>query len=132
MVVPYFERWMVRFPSVESLANAPLDEVIKMWEGLGYYSRARHLHEAARYLLAHHEGELPSDRAALGKIKGLGPYTVGAILNFAFQKRAVAIDANVTRVLTRFFGEVDAEQLFALLPKKESWVFSLSSNFPQE
>lgn len=124
VVIPYFERWMRRFPSVRALAEATLEEVIKMWEGLGYYSRARHLHEAACYLVTYHGGELPEEEEALSKIKGLGPYTAGAILNFAFHKRAPAIDANVKRVLSRFFGRADRELLMQLLPEKEPWVFS--------
>jgi len=77
VVIPYFLRWMERFPSIEALANASLDEVIKLWEGLGYYSRARNLHEAAKYLVIHCNACLPDDEVQLKKIKGLGPYTIG-------------------------------------------------------
>lgn len=103
VVVPYFERWIVRFPSIEVLASASIEEVIKLWEGLGYYSRARSLHEGAKFLVEHHNGTLPSDPIALAKVKGLGPYTIGAILSFAFHQKAAAIDGNVTRVMSRFF-----------------------------
>lgn len=133
VVVPYFLRWMEQFPTIESLAMAPLDEVIKAWEGLGYYSRARNLHEGARYLLTHHHGELPCDAKALQEVKGLGPYTIGAILSFAFHQKAAAIDGNVTRVITRLFcieevvstrsaqKTIEAKVL-ELLPKTEPWV----------
>jgi A/G-specific adenine glycosylase len=103
VVLGYFEKWMSRFPTISSLASAPLEEVIKTWEGLGYYSRARHLHEGAQYILRYHDGELPSTREELEKIKGLGPYTIGAILSFAFHQKAPAVDANVMRVLARYF-----------------------------
>ncbi len=103
VVVDYFIRWMERFPTIRSLAESSLELVLKMWEGLGYYSRARHLHEAARYFLEQHEGNIPADREELEKVKGLGPYTIGAILSFAFHLRSPAVDANVARVLARYF-----------------------------
>lgn len=103
VVIPYFEKWMNRFPTIESLANAPLDEVIKLWEGLGYYSRARNLHSAAQYILQHHDGQLPKTEIELSNIKGLGPYTIGAIRSFAFHQKAAAVDGNVLRVLSRYF-----------------------------
>jgi len=133
VVIPYFERWMLRFPTIKALAEASLDEVIKVWEGLGYYSRARNLHEAARYILEEHRGELPSTRDALSKIKGLGPYTIGAIQSFAFHQKAAAVDGNVVRVLTRYWRvEEDIakaktvvklrETLEENLPNQEPWV----------
>lgn len=103
VVIPYFERWMQRFPTVKHLAEAPLDAVIKEWEGLGYYSRARYLHQGAQYVVEHHEGILPNTEEALCKIKGLGEYTVGAIRSFAFHQKAAAVDGNVLRVLSRYF-----------------------------
>jgi A/G-specific adenine glycosylase len=102
VVVGYFERWMALFPDIATLANASLEQVIKTWEGLGYYSRARNLHRGAQYVLQEHGGELPSDREALLKIPGIGPYTVGAILSFGFRKRAAAVDGNVLRVISRY------------------------------
>jgi len=104
VVVPYFLKWMERFPDVSSLAAASVEEVIKMWEGLGYYSRARNLHTGARQITAQFNGEIPRDRAALETIRGLGPYTIGAILSFGFQQRAAAVDGNVARVLARYFA----------------------------
>ncbi len=101
VVIPYFERWMELFPNLQTLAQASLEEVIKAWEGLGYYSRARHLHEGARQVMTQFGGEIPAKREELEQIRGLGPYLVGAILSFAFHQRAAAVDGNVARVLTR-------------------------------
>ena len=102
VVVAYFERWMEKFPTIASLGSSPLEEVIKMWEGLGYYSRARNLHAAAKMMIEFHGGEVPSSKEHLSELPGLGPYTVSAILSFGFQQRAVAIDGNVARVITRY------------------------------
>jgi len=102
VVVPYFERWMARFPTVEVLAEAPLDEVIKLWEGLGYYSRARNLHQGAQQIVRDYGGKLPNSADKLKKIKGIGPYTVGAILSFAFHQKVPAVDGNVLRVMSRY------------------------------
>jgi len=98
-VIPYFERWMKRFPNIVSLSQASIDEVIKLWEGLGYYSRARYLHESAIKLVQNGFTEITED--SLNNIKGLGPYTKGALLSFAFNKRAAAVDGNVLRVMSR-------------------------------
>ncbi len=90
VVIPYFLKWMKQFPTIEALANASSDEVIKAWEGLGYYSRARNLHEGARQICGKFCSKLPSNPEELEQIKGIGPYTKGAILSFAFKKRAPA------------------------------------------
>ncbi len=103
VVIPYFLRWMALFPTVEALAKAPLETVIKAWEGLGYYSRARNLHAAAQTIVEKFQGEIPSGRRDLETIRGLGPYTIGAILSFGFHQRAAAVDGNTTRVLARYF-----------------------------
>jgi A/G-specific adenine glycosylase len=103
-----------------------------MWEGLGYYSRARHLHAAARYFCEHHGGNIPGEWEALEKVKGLGPYTIGAILAFAFHKKVPAVDANVVRVLARYYGiEEDVSEsrvrgriwdiAEGILPEEEPW-----------
>ncbi len=131
-VLPYYRRWLERLPTIKALADAPLDEVIKLWEGLGYYSRARNLHAGAQQVLADYGGELPADAASLSKIKGLGSYTVGAILSFAFRQKAAAVDGNVIRVLTRFFAigedvskpkvvEGLREVTLAILPDEQPW-----------
>ncbi len=135
VVIPYFLNWMKIFPTIEKLALSSSDTVIKAWEGLGYYSRARNLHEGARYVLENHEGKLPSSAEELRKIKGIGPYTVGAILSFAFQKKKAAVDGNVIRVLTRLFAiEEDISKpktvkaiwniAEAILPDEHPWVVS--------
>lgn len=97
---PYFQRWMARFPTLEALAAASIDEVLQLWQGLGYYGRARRLHEAARLLLTR-GGGIPDDPAALGALPGVGDYTAGALLSIAFGQAHPAIDGNVRRVLGR-------------------------------
>lgn len=103
VVVEYFERWMKQFPTLKVLAEARLEEVIKAWEGLGYYSRARNLHKAAQQIVEEFGGNIPDKPELLAKVRGLGPYTIGALLSFGFQKKAAAIDGNVARVLSRYF-----------------------------
>jgi A/G-specific adenine glycosylase len=102
-VVPYYERFLDRFPTVEALADAPLDDVLKLWEGLGYYSRARNLHRAARMIVDAFDGELPCTVEGLRKLPGVGPYTAGAVGSIAFGLDAPVVDGNVIRVLTRLF-----------------------------
>jgi A/G-specific adenine glycosylase len=102
-VVPYYARFLTRFPTVERLARARLDTVIKLWEGLGYYSRARNLHEAAKNIVAQFGGRLPPTREELLTLPGIGRYTAGAIASIAFDRREPLVDGNVTRVLCRIF-----------------------------
>src|SRR5512135_565413 len=103
-VIPYWERWMARFPTVSALARAPLDDVLAAWAGLGYYSRARNLHAGAKAVDARFGGALPSSAAELRGVPGIGPYTAGAIASIAFGERAPLVDGNVARVLARVFG----------------------------
>ncbi|MCZ7575348.1 MAG: A/G-specific adenine glycosylase [Ardenticatenaceae bacterium] len=103
-VKEYFERWMARFPTVEALAQAPLDEVLKLWEGLGYYARARNLHRAARQLVAEHGGRLPNTVEGLLALPGIGHYTAGAIASIAYGRPVAALDGNLKRVLARLTG----------------------------
>lgn len=103
VVVDYFKRWMERFPTIEDLAKAEIDEVIKLWEGLGYYQRARNLHAGSKQILECFQGSFPRKRVDLEKIKGLGPYTVAAILAFAYGEKCIPIDGNVMRVFSRYF-----------------------------
>ena len=135
VVVPYFLRWMERFPTVERLAAAPIEEVIKEWEGLGYYSRARNLHEGAKQIVKNFNGQLPSEENKLKTIKGIGSYTVGAIRSFAFHEKAPAVDGNVMRVISRLFeieGDITKkgtqqeiyEQVLKILPDFEPWIIS--------
>ncbi|MBX7213687.1 MAG: A/G-specific adenine glycosylase [Thermoflexales bacterium] len=102
-VMPYFERWMRRFPDVRALAAAPLDDVLKAWEGLGYYARARNLHRAAQTIVAQ-GGRLPETVDGLCALPGIGRYTAGAIASLAFNRDAPALDGNVKRVLARLFA----------------------------
>jgi A/G-specific adenine glycosylase len=103
-VVPYFKRFLRRFPTIRSLADAPEQEVLRLWQGLGYYSRARNLQATARVVVSEHGGKLPTDAAELLKLPGIGRYTAGAIASIAFGRRAAILDGNVTRVLCRIDG----------------------------
>lgn len=102
-VIPYFERWIARFPNLASLAAASLQDVLAAWEGLGYYSRARNLHRAARLIVAEHGGELPRELKALERLPGIGRYTAAAIASIAFGQDEAALDGNIRRVLARVF-----------------------------
>jgi A/G-specific adenine glycosylase len=102
-VIPYFQRWMERFPTLEKLAAASEQEVLAAWEGLGYYSRARNLHKAARQVISEYQGKIPRERAALERLPGIGRYTAGAITSIAFGQDEAALDGNIRRVLSRLF-----------------------------
>jgi A/G-specific adenine glycosylase len=104
VVIPYFSRWKNRFPTVRAVAQASEREVLKLWEGLGYYSRARNLQHAARIVVAKFGGKLPSDTLTLQSLPGIGPYTAGAISSIAFGCHEPAVDANIRRVLSRVFN----------------------------
>jgi len=103
-VIPYWERFLGRFPDVEALATADVDDVIACWAGLGYYSRARNLHRAARAVMERHAGRLPDDVDALRELPGVGRYTAGALASIAFDKPAPIVDGNVARVLARLLA----------------------------
>ncbi len=103
-VVPYFERFTARFPDVRALASADVDDVLRLWEGLGYYSRARNLHKAAVAIQLHHGGEFPSDLIALQQLPGIGRYTAGAIASFAFDQPAPIVEANTERLYARLMA----------------------------
>ena len=104
-VIPYFERFMARFPSVAYLADAKQDEVLHLWTGLGYYARARNLHSAAQVVMAEHGGEFPVQSLdAMAALPGIGLSTAGAIISISTGRRAVILDGNVKRVLTRLHG----------------------------
>lgn len=103
-VIPYFEKFIQTFPTVESLAKAPLDEVIALWAGLGYYARARNLHKTAQLLIDNYQGEFPKNALELQSLPGIGRSTAGAILAQSYDIRAPILDGNVKRVLCRFFG----------------------------
>lgn len=103
-VIPYFERFISRFPDVRSLANASQEEVMSLWSGLGYYARARNLHHCARLVVSTHGGQFPRSAAALASLPGIGRSTAAAIAAFAFGERAAILDGNVKRVLCRLFA----------------------------
>jgi len=127
-VKPYWSRFLARFPTVQALAEAPLDDVLAHWSGLGYYARGRKLHEAARAIVERHGGALPADPAALAALPGFGPYTTAAVGSIGLGLDLAAVDGNVARVLTRWLcregdpREAKAMAFFcevaqALLPK---------------
>jgi A/G-specific adenine glycosylase len=101
--MPFYERFVERFPDVASLAAAPEEDVLRAWEGLGFYRRARNLHAAAKAVVREHGGRIPSDAATLATLPGVGPYTAGAVASIAFGEPVPAVDGNVTRVVSRLF-----------------------------
>ncbi|MCG8531838.1 MAG: A/G-specific adenine glycosylase [Desulfovibrionales bacterium] len=101
--VAYFTRWMEQLPDVVSVANASEDSLLKLWEGLGYYSRVRNLHKAAKIIAKEHDGVFPSEYAAIKALPGIGDYTAGAIASIAFNQDVICVDANVERVFARLF-----------------------------
>ena len=102
-VIPYYERFLESFPTVETLANAPEERLLKVWEGLGYYSRVRNMQTAAQQIMNELNGEFPSTYEGISSLKGIGPYTAGAISSIAFNLAQPAVDGNVMRVLARLF-----------------------------
>ncbi|WP_240375782.1 A/G-specific adenine glycosylase [Bacillus piscicola] len=106
-VIPYYKRFMELFPTLHALAAADEDKVLKAWEGLGYYSRARNLHTAVKEVAAGYGGKVPSSKKEFAALKGVGPYTAGAVLSIAFEKREPAVDGNVMRVFSRILLVTD-------------------------
>jgi len=102
-VIPYYQRFLERFPNVRALASAQLDEVLSMWSGLGYYRRARELHRCAQQVTDEHEGSFPRRAEELKRLRGIGPYTAGAVASIAFDEPAPLVDGNVARVFARLF-----------------------------
>lgn len=103
-VIPYYNRFLEKFPTVDSLANATQQSVLKVWEGLGYYSRARHMHAAAKEVVENYGSTFPDTYSELLNLKGIGPYTAAAVSSIAFQRHHAVVDGNVIRVLSRYFG----------------------------
>jgi A/G-specific adenine glycosylase len=103
-VIPYFERFINKYPTIDDLAEAPEEEVLKQWEGLGYYSRVRNLQSAVKEVKANYGGVVPDDPEQIATLKGVGPYTAGAILSIAYGKKEPAVDGNVMRVFSRIFA----------------------------
>jgi len=124
-VIPYYRRFLRALPNVRRLAAAPLDEVLKLWEGLGYYARARNLHRAAGQIVLRHGGRFPSDVREIRRLSGVGAYTAGAIASIAFDLDEPVLDGNVRRVLSRLFC-VDGKAKSARL---DSTLWSLARRF---
>jgi A/G-specific adenine glycosylase len=127
-VIPYFEKWIKTFPTITDLAKTPIQTVLAQWQGLGYYNRAKNLHKSAQIILNEHAAKVPSDPEVVRKLPGFGPYTTGAVLSIAYDRRLPIIDANVRRVVMRILsidGEADTKQdkrvlefLLKVLPEK--------------
>ncbi|MFZ5557892.1 MAG: A/G-specific adenine glycosylase [Pseudomonadota bacterium] len=128
-VIPYYERFLERFPTLAALAAADLDDVLALWSGLGYYTRARNLHRAAQAVAAEHGGEFPRDPAAIARLPGIGRSTAAAIAVFAFGARAAILDGNVKRVLARRFG-LDGDPAAAATRRR--WWAQAEALLPQE
>ncbi|QGG47116.1 A/G-specific adenine glycosylase [Heliorestis convoluta] len=126
-VIPYYERFLHTFPTVHDLAQSPLDQVLKAWEGLGYYSRAKNLHKAAQQIVQDYKGDFPQSYEALRRLPGVGDYTVGALLSIAFNQPYPAIDGNVLRVLSRVY--CINEEISSLAVKKKMYQI-LKSLYP--
>lgn len=127
-VLPYFKRWMDEFPDLQALAKADEQDVLSLWEGLGYYSRARNLHQAARRVMAEYGGKLPPTRQELEKLPGIGPYTSAAIASIAFGLDEPAVDGNIRRVFSRLFNLT--EPVRSTASEKEIWALA-ESNLPE-
>lgn len=133
-VVPYYQRWLEAYPDITRLARAPVQRVLRSWQGLGYYERARNLHRAARIIARDLQGRLPRDFDTLRKLPGFGPYTTAAVLSLAFDQPHPVIEANIRRVLMRILrrhGESGPSQdrflrdhLQALFPRREPGLFN--------
>lgn len=119
-VIPYFENFINKFPNVLALAKASQEEVLKSWEGLGYYSRARNLHKSAQIVIDKYNGELPSDYDTLQELPGIGPYCAAAIASIAFNKAIPVVDGNVFRVFSRFWDS----KLDIVEPKTKKYFFN--------
>jgi A/G-specific adenine glycosylase len=122
--IPYYTRFVARFPDVRSLARARTDDVLAAWAGLGYYRRARHLHAAARLVVREHGARVPSDSEAFARLPGVGRYTTGAVLSIAFDQPLPVLDGNVTRVLSRWF----ARRARAKDPRSERRLWALAES----
>ncbi len=131
----FYRKFLQRYPTVDKLAKARPLQVREMWEGLGYYARARNLHKTSRVVMQQHAGQFPTEIDGLQQLPGIGRYTAGAVASFAFGKRAPILDTNVSRVLRRVFGirgdhkrAIVQKQLWRLaedlLPRKQIWEFN--------
>ena len=122
-VFTYFDKWMKRFPTIQNLAKADLQDVLLTWQGMGYYTRARKIHECAKVLMEKYGGHIPSNREALLKLPGIGPYSASSICCFAFNQPETVVDGNVMRVIARLYGitdEITAKDIYPLAEKLTS------------
>ncbi|MBP5343650.1 MAG: A/G-specific adenine glycosylase [Alphaproteobacteria bacterium] len=122
-VLNYFQKWMERFPTVQALATADIQDVLLTWQGMGYYTRARKIHECAKVLMDQYQGQIPTTRDELLKLPGIGPYSASSICCFAFNRPETVVDGNVIRVIARFYGiiqEVNASTIYPLAQKLTS------------
>jgi A/G-specific adenine glycosylase len=103
-VIPYFEKWMFMFPDLASVSNSNEEEILRIWEGLGYYSRARNIYKTAKIIMEDYQGVFPRDKASLRRLPGIGEYITGAILSIAFHEKMPALDGNAIRVIARLFN----------------------------
>jgi A/G-specific adenine glycosylase len=126
-VLPYYERWMRRFPRIESLAVASMQEVLAVWEGLGYYGRARNLYKAAQQVMQEYQGQLPGEARQLRKLPGVGRYTAGAMASIAFGRDEPTLDGNIRRVLARYFNV--SEDARSTAGERELWQLA-AENLP--
>jgi A/G-specific adenine glycosylase len=131
-VIPYFQRFLAAMPDIHSLAAAQQDEVLKLWEGLGYYSRARNLHQAAKLVMERHGGRIPESFCELRKLPGLGDYTAAAIASIAFDEAVPAVDGNVLRVVARWRGMSDDIGKPATRDAVRSWLTPFAESAPAD
>lgn len=133
-VIPYYKRWLKLFPDIRTLSEAPLQKVLRAWQGLGYYQRAKNLHQASKIIVERHQGRIPQNYQELKRIPGFGPYTTAAVLSFAFDKSYPVMDANVRRVCMRLMrmhrkaspkNDKDLSRFITpLLPQKYMGIFN--------
>ena len=119
----YFDKWMKRFPTIQELAKADLQDVLLTWQGMGYYTRARKIHECAKVLMEKYKGQIPNNRDDLLKLPGIGPYSASSICCFAFNMPETVVDGNVLRVIARLYGitdEITAKDIYPLAEKLTS------------
>ena len=136
-VVPYFEKWMIRFPDIETLSKASQQDVLKAWQGLGYYQRVKNIHKTSRIVMERFEGRIPSDYQDLREMPGFGPYTAAAVLSMAFNEPYPAVDANIRRVWMRLEGikkrpgpQIDPfikKRLLSHMPRTRPGIFNQAS-----
>jgi len=122
-VLTYFDKWMKRFPTIHALATADLQDVLLTWQGMGYYTRARKIHECAKVLVEKYHGKIPSNRDELLKLPGIGPYSASSVCCFAFNMPETVVDGNVMRVIARLYGitkEITAKDIYPLAEKLTS------------